>query len=117
MLIKRILKRTLKVNNHKILKVVEKGNKIEVHIDVCKRRRLPCGTCGTLSVQRDRPKERRFKHVPLWDIAAVQHRRTKTVKMLLPFVKNPCHKDHLGRDAMQIARENNYTKIIKLLVC
>ena len=78
--IKRILKRTLKVNSHKVLKVVENGNIIEAHMDVCKRRKLPCGTCGTLSVQRDRLKQRRFKHVPLWGIAVVLLYRPVRVK-------------------------------------
>lgn len=80
MLIKKILKGTLKVKRHKVLKVIENDNQIEVHMDVCKRRKLPCGTCSTLSPQRDRLKQRRFKHVPLWGIPVTLLYRPVRVK-------------------------------------
>lgn len=71
MLTKRIVKKTLNVKRHKVLKVVENDNQIEIHMDVYKRRRLPCGSCQRMSAQRDRLRQRRFKHVPLWGIPVV----------------------------------------------
>ncbi len=52
MLIKRLLKETLKVKRHKVVNVTYNDNQINVYMDVHKRRRLPCGTCQAMAVQR-----------------------------------------------------------------
>jgi transposase len=68
MLVKSLIRKTLNVKRHKIVKVTEARDGIEVHIDRSRRRRLPCGQCGTLAKVRDRLKPRHWKHVPLWGI-------------------------------------------------
>ncbi len=68
MLVKTILRRTLGIKNHVVTKVEWAGDRIRIHLDVRKRRRLPCVSCGTLGRLRDRLKERRWKHVPRWGI-------------------------------------------------
>ena len=80
MLIKKIVKKTLNVKSHKVVKVAEKNDQIEVYMDVSRRKRLPCGICQTLSPQRDRLGRRRFKHVPLWGIPVVLLYRPARVK-------------------------------------
>ena len=68
MLVKTILRRTLGIKNHVVTRVEWTHEGIRVHLDVRRRRRLPCVSCGTLGRLRDRLKERRWKHVPLWGI-------------------------------------------------
>jgi transposase len=80
MLTKRLIKQTLKVKRHKVVDLIEKDNLIEIYMDVYSKRRLQCGSCGTFSPQRDRLKERRIKHVPLWGIPVVLVYRPARVK-------------------------------------
>ncbi len=68
MLVKTIVRRTLGIKNHVVTKVEWADDGIRIHLDVRGRRRLPCVSCGTLGRLRDRLKERRWKHVPLWGI-------------------------------------------------
>jgi len=58
----------LGIKNHVVTKVEWADGGIRIHLDVRGRRRLPCVSCGTLGRLRDRLKERRWKHVPLWGI-------------------------------------------------
>jgi len=69
MLIKTLVRGTLDVKGHKIVRVQKTCMGIQVHIDRNKRRRLPCSQCGALAKVRDRLKPRHWKHVPLWGIA------------------------------------------------
>lgn len=68
MLLKSILRRTLKIERHRVQKVVETADRIEVHLECKGRRHLQCGRCGTWARVRDRLAVRRWKHVPLWGI-------------------------------------------------
>lgn len=68
MLVSSLVRKTLGVKNHVVKKVVESDEGIRVELDLRRRRRLPCGTCGTLGRVRDRLKRREWKHVPLWGI-------------------------------------------------
>lgn len=69
MLVESIVRETLGIKLHVVKEVVlteEEG--FEIRLDIRKRRRQPCGTCGTLGHVRDRLKKRSWKHVPLWGI-------------------------------------------------
>src|SRR3990172_9210842 len=68
MLLTSLLRRTLNVKCHRVQKIVEVADRIEVHLDCKHRRRLRCGRCGTPGRVRDRLKARHWKHVPLWGI-------------------------------------------------
>jgi len=68
MLVESIARKTLGVKNHVVQKVVEEEAGLMIHLDLRKRRKLPCGTCKTPGRVRDRLKRRTWKHVPLWGI-------------------------------------------------
>ena len=68
MLIESIIRKTLGIKRHVISEVVQSTAGLLIKLDVHKRRRLPCGSCGKLSRVRDRLKSRQWKHVPLWGI-------------------------------------------------
>ena len=68
MLVKSIVRKTLGIKRHVVKKVSQTEAGFEIELDVRKRRRLPCGTCGTLGRVRDRLTPRCWKHVPLWGI-------------------------------------------------
>jgi transposase len=67
-LVKSIVRKTLGIKDHVVRKVAQDEQGITVYLDLRRRRRLPCGTCGRRSRVRDRLKPRRWKHVPLWGI-------------------------------------------------
>jgi len=66
MLIRTLLRKTLHVKRHRISKVIQTADGIEVYLDSHRRRRLFCGRCGTSAKERGRLNPRRWKHVPLW---------------------------------------------------
>ena len=68
MLIESIARRTLGIKDHRVDKVAYGTEGIEIRLEPRKRRRLPCGTCGTRCRVRDRLAERTWRHVPLWGI-------------------------------------------------
>ena len=53
MLIKTLVRGTLDVKDHKIVRVQKTCMGIQVHIDRNKRQRLPCSQGGTLAVDPD----------------------------------------------------------------
>lgn len=59
MLLKSIVRRTLKIKRHRVQKVVEVADRIEVHLECRGRWRLRCGRCGTRARVRDRLAVRR----------------------------------------------------------
>jgi transposase len=65
-----IIKKTIGIKDHRIVTIDSSTTEnIVVHIDVIKRRQLPCGQCGTRARVVDRVRnERTFLHVPLWGI-------------------------------------------------
>lgn len=64
-----LVRRTLGLKHHKVIKVIDSGGRVVVHLDRIKRRCLPCSVCGTYEKIRDRLPERSWRHVPLWGIA------------------------------------------------
>lgn len=68
MLVSSIVRNTLGIKSHVVRNVEQNESGIEVKLDIRKRRRVPCGTCGELGRVRDRLSIRRWKHVPLWGI-------------------------------------------------
>lgn len=87
------------IKRHVVKKVTQNGSGITVKLDIRKRRRQPCGTCGKLGRVRDRLKERSWKHVPLWGIpvtlkyAPVRVRCTNCGKILveaIPWSQGKC---------------------------
>lgn len=67
--VKSMVRMTLGVKDHLVKSVEQTEEGIIVHLDLRRRRLLPCGTCGTRGRVRDRLAERRWRHAPLWGIA------------------------------------------------
>jgi transposase len=58
---------TIGIKDHRIVQIESGTDNIIIHLDVIKRRKLPCGHCGKRAKVVDRvPKERSWLHVPLW---------------------------------------------------
>lgn len=68
MLIESMVSKTLGIKSHMVKTVRLDGEGLAISLDVRKRRRLPCSTCGHLGRLRDRLAVRTWKHVPLWGI-------------------------------------------------
>ena len=68
MLVRSIVRETLGIKRHVVTRVSKNGQEITIELDVWRRKRHPCGTCGTMGRVRDRLKPRRWKHVPMWGI-------------------------------------------------
>lgn len=68
MLVESIVRKTLGIKRHVVTEVVQTEAGLRIELNVHKRRRLPCGSCGRLARVRDRLTSRRWKHVPLWGI-------------------------------------------------
>lgn len=66
MLIKTLLRKTLNVKGHRIIKVIQTADGIGVYLGSHRWRRLFCGRCGTSAKERGRLNPCRWKHVPLW---------------------------------------------------
>jgi transposase len=65
-----IVKRTLEIKDHRIVKISDGLGNIVIHLAAIKRRHLPCGGCGQRARRVDRVKsERDFLHVPFWGMA------------------------------------------------
>lgn len=69
MLIESIVRSTLGIKQHVVKSVQQNEEGLEIDLELRKRRRLPCGVCGTLGRVRDRLATRHWKHVPFWGIA------------------------------------------------
>jgi transposase len=64
-----IVKRTLEIKDHRIVKIDDGIGNLVIHLAAIKRRHLPCGGCGQRARPVDRVKtERDFLHVPFWGI-------------------------------------------------
>jgi len=65
-----IVKRTLGIKDHRIVKIEDGIENMVIHLSAIRRRHLPCGACGRRARPVDRVKtERDFLHVPFWGIA------------------------------------------------
>jgi len=63
-----MVRQTLGIKRHVVKKAIQTEEGIEVELDIRRRWKQRCGTCGTFGRVRDRLKPRRWKHVPLWGI-------------------------------------------------
>lgn len=64
-----LVRRTLALGRHRVVGVRNDGGRIVVDLDVIKGRHQPCSSCGLFGKVRDRLKQRRWRHVPVWGIA------------------------------------------------
>jgi transposase len=71
MLVESIVRTTLGIKNHVVKNVEQDKDGMRILLELRRRRRLPCGTCGTRGRVRDRLACRQWKHAPFWGIAAV----------------------------------------------
>lgn len=69
MLLKSIIRKTLKINRHVVKDIKEMDGEIIISLEIRRGWRQPCGTCQSMGKVRDRLKKRRWKHVNLWGIA------------------------------------------------
>lgn len=63
-----LVRTRLGLKNHRVERVSEENGRIVVALDAVGRRWLPCSGCGTFDRVRDRRPERRWRHLPVWDI-------------------------------------------------
>ena len=63
-----MIRKTLKIKDHRVVKVEEMGGQLFVDLEVKKRRKLICSRCWRRVKVRDRLAERTWRHVPLWGI-------------------------------------------------
>ena len=68
MLVKSIVRRTLGIKSHKVVRMVRHADGIEIQLDRRGGHRLPCSRCGKPCRVRDRLQRRSWRHVPLWGI-------------------------------------------------
>ena len=72
MLMNSIIRKTLGLKYHRVVRVRKSMSEIEIKIDRIRRRLLACGQCGQRSRVRDRLRERRWRHVKnLWRFFSV----------------------------------------------
>ena len=65
-----IVKQTLGIKDHRIVKIDSGTDNIVIYLKAIKRRQLPCGHCGERAKPVDQVRsERDFLHVPIWGIA------------------------------------------------
>jgi transposase len=79
-LVENLVKSTLGIKDHRIVRVTQDHSRLQVQIDIKKQRRLVCSQCDTRQRIRDRLKERTWKHVPLWNIPVYLHYRPRRVQ-------------------------------------
>ena len=80
MLVENLVKSTLGIKDHRVLRVIQDQSGLQVQIDIIKQRHLVCSKCNTRQQIRDRLKERTWKHVPLWNIPVYLHYRPRRVQ-------------------------------------
>lgn len=68
MLMEKIVKNTLGIKDHRVVRIRWDKQGLILCLDRIKRRRLICSRCGERRKVRDRLKERSWRHVPLWNI-------------------------------------------------
>ncbi|MDP8970014.1 MAG: ISL3 family transposase [Actinomycetota bacterium] len=63
-----VLRGTLGLNHHRVAGVTSEDGSIVVTLDVVGRRLLTCSVCGTRGRLRDRLCQRRWRHLPVWEV-------------------------------------------------
>lgn len=74
-----LVRRTLALDHHRVQAVTCHQGGIVVELELVGRRLLPCSACGRFDRVRDRRPERRWRHLPLWDIPVELHYRPARV--------------------------------------
>lgn len=69
MQVESLVRETLGVKDHRVVKVEECPDGLKVSLLPIRRRRLVCSSCGERSKRYDTLVERDWRHVPLWGIA------------------------------------------------
>ena len=80
MLIKKLIKSTLEIKDHRVISVTGDTKRLNIRIDIIRGRKLPCSCCNERQPIRDRLKERQWRHVPLWNIPVFIYYRPARVK-------------------------------------
>ena len=63
-----LVRDALGLKNHRVEAVGRDDGKITVLVERIRGRWLPCSGCGTFDKMRDRLPERRWRHLPIWDV-------------------------------------------------
>lgn len=63
-----LVRATLALDSHRVEGVAWQDDRIVVVLDAVGRRLLPCSACGAFARVRGRLPERRWRHLPVWDI-------------------------------------------------
>lgn len=80
MLIKKIIRNTLGIKDHRVEKVIGDTQKVIIFLEIIHGRRLTCSGCGKRQKVRDRLKQREWRHVPLWNIPVYIYYRPARIK-------------------------------------
>ncbi len=63
-----LVRSTLGLKNHRVESVTLENGLVVVRLDAIGTRLLPCSGCGTFDPVRDRRPERRWRHLPVWEV-------------------------------------------------
>jgi transposase len=75
-----LVRNTLGLKRHRVVRVTEEAGHVVVDLDLIRRRQQPCSGCGTFAMVRDRLQQRRWRHVPLWGMPCVLRYRPARVR-------------------------------------
>jgi transposase len=68
MLIRKIVRTTLGIKDHRVVSVTGNERQIVIELDKITGHKLPCSSCGKRMHVRDRLRKRQWRHVPMWNI-------------------------------------------------
>jgi Transposase and inactivated derivatives len=63
-----LVRSTLGLKHHRVGAVTRENGRIVVELEAIERRCLPCSACGGFDRVRDRRPQRRWRHLPVWEI-------------------------------------------------
>ena len=75
MLIRKIVRTTLGIKDHRVVSVTGNERQIVIELDKITGHKLPCSSCGKRMHVRDRLRKRQWRHVPMWNIPTFLARR------------------------------------------
>lgn len=80
MLMSSIVRLTLGIKDHRVVSIHLVNNELRIELDIKKGRKVPCSICGARFHPKDRIRQRRWRHVSLWGIAAFLSYSPRRVK-------------------------------------
>ena len=80
MLINKLIKSTLEIKDYSVVSVTGDTKRLNIRLDIIRDRKLPCSYCDERQPIRDRLKERKWHHVPIWNIPVSIYYRPARVK-------------------------------------